>query len=259
MGVAIGLGFAMREPRVVRYSVIDPRLPADLPVLRIVLLSDIHGAGPDMPRQRIEAIVDQVNRLRPDVVMLTGDYVSDKTLRTSTVSSEDATAPFASLRSTFGTFAVLGNHDHWRDQSQMTAALRRANIALLNNAHTGAGPFTVAGVDDVFTRRDDLKAALHGIDAKRPILLLSHSPDIFPEVDGRVGLTLAGHTHAGQIALPFVGPLFTASRYGNRFAHGHIVENGRHMIVSAGLGTSILPLRFGVPPEIVMVELRSAR
>jgi hypothetical protein len=211
-----------------------------------------------MPRQRIEAIVDRVNRLRPDVVMLTGDYVSDKTLRTSTLSSEDAIAPFARLRSTLGTFAVLGNHDHWRDQAQMAAALRRADIVLLSNAHTRAGPLAVAGVDDAFTRRDDLEAALRGIDATRPILLLSHSPDIFPEVDGRVGLTLAGHTHAGQIALPYVGPLFTASRYGNRFAHGHIVESDRHMIVSAGLGTSILPLRFGVPPEIVMVDLRNA-
>lgn len=254
----LGLGYrnATQPPVVVRYLVDDVRRPSTATPLRIILLSDIHAAGPDMPIERLRHIVAQTNALRPDIVALTGDFVSDKRLGTATIATRDAVAPFAALRSRLGVFAVLGNHDHWRDGPAMTAALRKVGVQVLDNRSVDAGPVVVAGVDDLFTGHADLAQALEGADRRRPVLLLSHSPDLFPNVDSGVAVTLAGHTHAGQIALPVIGALFTASRHGRRYAHGHVVERGRHLVVSSGLGTSILPLRFGAPPEIVVVDLR---
>ena len=253
--VAFGYSEATQAPRVVVYRIDDPRWPAARRPLRIVLLSDIHVAGPDMPVARLRRIVAQANALKPDLVALTGDYVSDKKLRTATIPSAAAVAPFAGLKAPLGVHAVLGNHDHMRDGPAMAAALERAGVTLLSNRSIDVGPVVVAGVDDLVTGHADLAAALAGVGGTRPVILLSHSPDLFPEVDARVAVTLAGHTHAGQIAPPLIGPIFTASRYGRRYAHGHVVERGRHLVVSAGLGTSILPLRIGAPPEILLVEL----
>lgn len=254
--VAFGYREATQEPRVTVYRIDDPRWPAARRPLRIVLLSDTHVAGPDMPVARLRRIVARANMLRPDLVALTGDYVSDKKLRTATATSAAAVAPFAGLRGPLGVFAVLGNHDHRRGGPAMAAALQRAGVTLLSNRSVQAGPVIVAGVDDLVTGHADLAAGLAGVDGSKPVILLSHSPDLFPKVDARVAVTLAGHTHAGQIAPPLIGPIFTASRYGRRYARGHVVEHGRHLVVSAGLGTSILPLRLGAPPEIVLVELR---
>jgi predicted MPP superfamily phosphohydrolase len=124
--------------------------------------------------------------------------------------------------------------------------------------------FWLAGLDDQlahplgkgkFRGADDLPGTLAGIDTDDPVILLAHEPDIFTRVPARVALTLAGHTHGGQIRLPLLPPVWVPSRYGARFAYGHIVERGRHMIVSGGLGCSFVPLRLGVPPEILRVEL----
>ena len=104
---------------------------------------------------------------------------------------------------------------------------------------------------------DDLPATLAALADDAPAILLAHEPDIFPRVPARVALTLSGHTHGGQVRLPGV-PLRVPSNYGARYAHGHVIEDGRHLIVSAGLGTSSLPVRFGVPPEVVLVELGQA-
>ena len=256
MIAGVGLVGAVQTPRVVAYSIDDPHWPSAKSPLRIVQLSDMHAAGPDMPVTRVKAIVAQVNALRPDLVMITGDLVSDKAVRTATVSSADAVAPYARLRARLGVFAVLGNHDHWRDGQAILRGLEAAGVRVLQNEAVLAGPITVAGVDDDYTGRADVRQAMAAIDGARPAVMISHSPDIFPQIDRRISVTLAGHTHGGQIALPFVGPVLTASRFGKRYVHGHIVEDGRHLVVSAGVGTSILPLRLGVPPEIVLVTLR---
>lgn len=268
-GAGVGYGYweATRPPRVIRYDVVVGGWPAKRPPLRIVQLSDTHAVGPDMPRARLDAIVSQVNRLQPDLIVLTGDYVSDKVMRSKATSTDAAVAPFGRLRARLGIYAVLGNHDWERDGPGMHMALRRNGIHVLDNHAVAAGPLIVAGVDDEWHGRADLDKTLSAIDrvassnetgrtaTRKPILLLSHSPDIFPHVPASIDLTLAGHTHGGQVAPPFIGPLVTASRYGRRYAHGHVVERGRHLIVSAGIGTSILPLRLGVPPEIVVVSL----
>ena len=245
---------ATRPPTVVRYRVVSTQ-PGDNPSLRIVHLSDTHVALPDMPPARLLRIVAQVNALRPDIVVLTGDYVSDKFVG-SAVATAAAIAPLGRLRARYGVFAVPGNHDHWRSIPATRLAFARTHIVLLANESRRAGPVVIAGVDDSFTGHADVAVTLASVPrAPVPIILISHSPDVFTAVPASVAVTLAGHTHGGQIVVPFYGPLATASAFGRRFVRGLIVEGNRTMIVSAGLGTSILPLRFGAPPEIVEVTL----
>ena len=126
--------------------------------------------------------------------------------------------------------------------------------------NTPAGPLWVAGISDLWTGRHDLEAALSAVkDDGAPVVLLTHNPDVFPLVPDRVTLTLAGHTHGGQVRFPFVGRPIVPSRFGQRFAAGHVVESGRHLFVATGLGTSILPIRFRVPPAVAMLTLVSER
>lgn len=228
--------------------------------LRLVLLSDIHVGGPDMPPSRVRHIVDLVNATSPDLVLIAGDFVSDKRSSTRIYSVSDAIAPLSGLRSRLGTVAVLGNHDHWRDAIAIRTKLRQAGIRVLDNDAVRIGPLTIGGVDDPYTGNDQLGRTLPRMRSEgRPFVLLSHSPDIFPQVPSDVALTVAGHTHCGQIRLPLIGAVSTMSDYGERYACGRIDENGRTLIVSAGLGTSILPLRLGAAPDFWVIELRPRR
>lgn len=259
IGLAL-LGWAWRttvaDPVVRETAVMLRDWPAGAAPLRALLISDIHVAGPDMPPRRLTRIVDRINALRPDMVLIAGDLVSDKSTATRTYSLAEAVAPLAQLRPRLGTFAVLGNHDHWRDTAEARAALRAAGIFVLDNAAARAGPLAVGGLDDAFTGHDDLAATLAAL-RRMPgaRLLLSHSPDPFPRLPPEVGLMLAGHTHCGQIRLPFYGPISTLSDYGDRYACGRVDEHGRTLIVTAGLGTSILPLRFGAAPDMWLITI----
>ena len=249
-------GTAVSDPAVRRARVGLPGWPAGQAPVRAVLISDIHVAGPDMPPSRLARIVEQINALRPDVVLIAGDLVSDKRLSTRHYSMAEAIAPLARLRPPLGSYAVLGNHDHWRDAAGARAALRAAGIRVLDNQAAAAGPLVIGGLDDAFTGRDDLAATLG---AMRQLagarILLSHSPDPFPSVPADVGLMLAGHTHCGQVSLPLVGAISTMSEYGQRYACGRVDEHGRTLIVSAGLGTSLLPLRLGARPDLWLITL----
>ena len=258
-GLAWGYAGAAADPEIRRASLALPGLPADSPPIRALLISDAHVAGPDMPPGRLSGIVDTMNRLQPDLVLIAGDLISDKMIATRNYSLADAVAPLARLTPRLGTFAVLGNHDHWRDAAEARRALGAAGVTVLDNSAVQAGPLVIGGLDDAFTHHEDLAAT---VAAMRRLpgakLLLSHSPDPFPDVPADVPLMLAGHTHCGQIRLPLVGAISTMSRYGDRYACGLIRERRKTLIVGAGLGTSLLPLRIGVPPEMWLIELRSA-
>ena len=166
--------------------------------------------------------------------------------------------------------AILGNHDWWSDPEAVKAALADAGIPLYQNRAVkieGAAPFWLAGTDSMvahplgrgrFRGADDLPGTLAQITDDAPAILMAHEPDLFVEVPDRFAVTLSGHTHGGQVRLPFLGRPVVPSAYGQRFAYGHIREEGRDLIVSAGLGCSIMPVRFGVPPEITVVTLRRA-
>jgi hypothetical protein len=247
---------AVSEPVVRTVRVAAPGWPSGEPGLRLLLLSDVHVGGPDMPPERVARIVGQINRLAPDVVLIAGDLVTDKHLATRYYSHEEAVAPLAGLRPRLGTVAVLGNHDHWRDAAAARRALARAGIRLLDNQAVQIGPVAVGGLDDDFTDRADLPATLAALRAlEGPRLLLSHSPDPFADPAPDVFLMLAGHTHCGQIAPPLVGPLSTMSEYGRRYACGVVREGGRTLVVTAGLGTSGIPLRLGAVPDMWLVEI----
>ena len=246
-------GEATSTPLVRRANVTLPGLSAPVTA---VLISDVHVAGPDMPPERLALIVEQINALKPDLVLIAGDLVSDKAPSTHHYPMAEAIAPLAKLTPKLGTFAVLGNHDHWRNAAQARLALRRAGIRELKNEAVRAGPIVVAGADDVYTRHSDAAAVARSAAKLRgPAVLLSHSPDIVPQLDPRFRLVLAGHTHCGQIVPPLIGRLATASNYGERYACGIVRENGRTIIVSAGLGTSMLPLRMGAPPDMWLLTL----
>ena len=257
---ALLLGFtyhsATSEPVVRRTSLTLPGWPAGEAGIRVILISDIHVGGPDMPPERLASIVAQVNALSPDVVLIAGDLITDKRLATRWYSMAEAIAPLAGLEVRLGTFAVLGNHDHWRNAAQARAALTRAGVRLLENEAIVAGPLVIGGLDDDFTGRASLEptvAALRSLPGAK--LVLSHSPDPFAELPDDVRLMLAGHTHCGQIALPFVGAISTMSRYGRRYACGIVKEEGRTLIVTAGLGTSGIPLRLIAVPDLWLLEL----
>lgn len=260
LGLLWGYLGAIRTPAV-RHAAIElaDLRPGTAP-LRLVLISDIHVAGPDMPPERLGRIVAQINALRPDLVLIAGDFVSDKRPATRYYSLAEAIAPLRALRPRLATLAVLGNHDHWRDVREATQSLRAARVTLLSNSAAQVGPLAIGGLDDDFTGRADVPATtvavrkLHGAR-----IMLSHSPDPFPEVPSDISLMLAGHTHCGQIAPPLIGPLATASRHGMRYACGIVREGARTLIVGAGLGTSVLPLRIGALPEIWLVELSAPR
>ena len=224
--------------------------------VRAVLISDIHVAGPDMPPDRLARIVGQINALKPDLVLIAGDFVSDKRVATRRYNFKQAISPLAGLRPTLGTIAVLGNHDHWRNPVEANAELAAVGIRVLNNEAVSAGPLVVGGLDDDFTGHADLGKTIRAMSQLRgSMILLSHSPDPFPEVPDGMVLTVAGHTHCGQIRLPVFGAISYMSRYGDRYACGLIREGKKTLIVGAGVGTSLLPLRFGAVPDIWLVDI----
>ena len=263
------------EPRfrlaVTRYRLTPPRWPLSQRSIRVAVVADIHAVEPWMPVSRIEHIVSMTNSLDPDLIVLLGDYVAGiHRFRSGIVSPELWGGALAALSAPLGSYAILGNHDWWNDVEAVRAALLDNGIPVLeNNAKliqpTDGPAFWLAGLGDQWAIHvsrdklrgvDDLPGTLESIpDDGNPILLLAHEPDIFPKVPDRVSLTLCGHTHGGQVALPLIGRPVVPSTYGERYAYGHVVEDGRHLIVSGGLGCTWLPIRFGVPPEIVIIDI----
>lgn len=263
LGIALTL-FAYRQalrPPVVRAAeVAVADWPAGEPPRSVLLVTDTHVAGPDMPPERLARIVARLNALAPDLVLLAGDYVSEKRVATRLYTAGEIVDVLAGLRAPLGVVAVLGNHDHWADPAGFRRAFAARDVPLLANRAVRRGPFVIGGVDDLSTGHADLPGTLRSMAAQGPgvRLLLSHSPDVAPSLTDPVAAVLAGHTHCGQIALPFFGPIITMSRYGRRFACGEIRDGGQRVFVSAGLGTSGLPLRFAAPPDVWLIRFGPA-
>jgi uncharacterized protein len=243
--------------------------------LRIAALSDIHASEPYMSATRIREIVALTNILDADMIVLLGDYVVGSGAHYSKLAPSVWAAELANLKAPVGVFAVLGNHDWWqygenrqKSADEVSAALRSANITVLHNQalrlQKDGQAFWLAGLGDqlaflewtthTIKGADDLPATLAQITDDAPVVLLAHEPDIFVKVPARVSLTLSGHTHGGQIRIMGWSPIIP-SRYGNRFAYGHVNEGGRDLLVTGGLGVSRIPVRIGVPPEIMLVDL----
>ena len=261
--LAIGLVVAakawsdtLRDPLVERTAVRLAALPADMPPIRIVLVSDIHVAGPDMPPERLRRIMAQINALEPDIVAIAGDLVSERRGATHVYKPDEIVAPLAGLTPRFGTVVVPGNHDHWYNLPALDAELRRYGIPLLANSAIRLGPLVIGGLDDAYTGRDDIPATLEAMQRLGGGgIILSHSPDPAAVLPERIDLVLAGHTHCGQIAYPWGGAPAHMSDYGDRYGCGRIEEGRRTVIVGAGLGTSVIPMRLFTQPQIWMVEV----
>lgn len=247
---------ASSDPVVRHLRYTPPGWPVSANSQRLVLLTDIHVSGPDMPPERLIRIVGHINTLKPDIVLLGGDFMSARKLSTRRYDTETALRPLASLRAPSGVIAVMGNHDHWSDAAAIRRALLRNGVTVLDNQTVRRGNLAIGGVDDDFTDHADIRTVAQSMRRLGGVpILLSHSPDIFPATPPAIGLVLAGHTHCGQISFPFIGPAFTASHYGKRFACGIIRSKTQTMIVSAGAGTSLLPLRSGAVPDFWVIDI----
>ena len=265
--------------RVKRYALTPPNWPDGLK-LRVVALADIHACRPWMTPERIAWLAEEANALGPDIIVLLGDYVAGTRMVSGWVDSREWAPALSGLKAPLGVFSILGNHDWWEDLTAQKAgqgpaiarrALEAAGIPVMENdvvrlEKEGHG-FWIAGLADQlalrpgrawgrkgFTGLHDVRGTLAKVGDEAPVILLAHEPDIFPDVPSRVALTLSGHTHGGQVRLFGYSPV-VPSRYGNRYACGHVVEAGRNLIISGGLGFSIAPIRFGVRPEILTIDL----
>ncbi|MCA0422172.1 MAG: metallophosphoesterase [Proteobacteria bacterium] len=250
--------------------------------LRIAVISDLHASEPQMGMKRIEEVVRHTNALKPDLILLLGDYGVGQTIYARAVPTADVARALSGLSAPLGRFGILGNHDYWgtslrgwpytekkvnETAQKYRDMLATAGIRLMENdtvrlTHDGQ-PFWLIGTGSMialpikarkFRSFADLPGQLARITDDAPAILMAHEPDLFPTVPKRIGLTLSGHTHGGQVRLFGYSPI-TPSEFGNRYAYGHIVEDGRNLVVSGGLGTSAFPVRFGVPPEIVLIDL----
>jgi len=243
------------------YDLVLPGWPAAAGDLRIAVLADLHTGSPPNDLDKLQEVVDATNRAPPDLILLAGDFVIQGVVGGQFVEPEASARVLRSLQATLGVYAVLGNHDWWLDGARVRKALEDEGIPVLEDRAIpllcNRRPFWLAGVSDFWEAAHDVRRALTGVDEASPVIVVTHNPDVFPEIPDRVALTIAGHTHGGQVAVPGLGRPVVPSQFGERYAIGHVVEGGRHLFVSTGIGTSILPVRFRVPPEISMITLRS--
>lgn len=245
---------------------------------RIALISDIHGGSNGASAENIRRVVQTTNAQNVDLVVLLGDYVSqghtrqpihERPLR---MPMSEVADNLAGLKAKYGVFAVLGNHDGWYSDSEIAAELTRVGYRVLQNeiafVHQNGRPLRILGLKD-HLQLDGWRAfdaTVRSTVAKYPaegqIIVLEHSPDIFQvlnywkNLNPDFKLMLAGHTHGGQVWLPILGAPVVPSSFGQRYARGHVREEGIDMFVTSGVGTSILPFRFMVPPEIAVITIR---
>lgn len=288
--LALGTGAAawslVWEPalrlRLVHHRVGTAAWPHGVSPLTIACIADPHLGPPHTPPERLARVVARVNALEPDLVVLLGDYLAGHRFVTRRAGMAEAAGILAGLRAPLGVHAILGNHDWWADRAaslrpggplpDAAAVFARSGLPVLHNAarpvvHRGQRVW-LAGLGSQWAYRglvragigaDDLAMTLRAIpDRAAPVILLAHEPDIFPLVPDRVAVTLCGHTHGGQVRLAGWSPV-VPSRYGNRYAWGHVEEAGRHLVVSGGIGHSMLPVRLGMPSEVTLVTLGGPR
>ena len=262
---------------IAQYRLRPQQWPASLK-LTIAALADIHACRPWMDPARIRSIVQRTNDLGADMIVLLGDYVAGHRFVTDYVHSAEWSEALAGLKAPLGVHAILGNHEFWEDKTVQRAgegspfgrrALEAVGIPVYENdvarLSKDGQSFWLAGLGDQLAflpshrrlRRpmgaDDLLGTLAKVTDNRPVILMAHEPDIALKVPYRVSLLLSGHTHGGQVRLMGWSPV-VPSRFGNRFAYGHMQERC-DIVVSSGLGCAIAPIRFGVPPEIVHITL----
>jgi len=258
---ALLLAWSFAEPftlTISRAVVSSPDVPPGFDGARIVFVSDVH-AGPYFGKMRVRRLVDRIGELKPDVLVLGGDYVGGR------AGGGEAFYPEAQrLEAREAVLGVLGNHDAWESADEARAGLEAAGVLLLENdavrIERGGDRIVVAGLEDLWTGSVDATAAIQDIAKDSFTVLVSHNPDAFatvlPEHRGAFDLALSGHTHAGQLtALGMVAPI-VPSAFGQRYRTGWLEEEGVPILVSRGIGEVTVPMRFFAPPEVHVIELR---
>jgi len=265
IGTILGTYAMFIEPfslRITNHTIKSDKWTSDKP-LTIALLADPHMIWPWMTKAHLQRIVNKTNTLNPDLVFLLGDYVGDHPFGKQ-LDPYDVIKPFEDLKSTCGVFGVLGNHDmskKVRVEESWVEAMRQSPTPILDNQsetiECHGQKIDIAGIEDMRTGKPDITKSLKNVSPDNLVLFLTHNPDAFVGLPDYIDATFAGHTHAGQVRLPYIGALGLAvpSKYGAKYAHGHIVENDQNLIVSAGLGMTGLPIRFLNKPEITLVTI----
>lgn len=247
---------------------------------KIAAISDIHGGSNGATAEQIRRVVEQTNAQNPDIIVLLGDYVSqvrenkpitERPLKMPIVEIADN---LKGLQAKYGVYAVLGNHDGWYNNASVKTELQRVGIKVLENEiafieREDGQKIRLLGLKDhmqIHTWQgfaDDIRNAILSNEQSGDIIALEHSPDMMPIITAgtpdlnRLKLILNGHTHGGQIWFPILGAPIVPSVYGQKFAHGHTIEQNVDVYVTTGIGTSVLPFRFLVPPEIAVLTIKS--
>ncbi|HRI03132.1 MAG TPA: metallophosphoesterase [Pyrinomonadaceae bacterium] len=247
--------------------------------IRIALIGDVHGGSNSVTAEKLRLIVEKTNAENPDLIILLGDYVSqtgygainDRPLK---MPIEEVAENLNGLKAKYGVFAVIGNHDWWYGSDNVADSLSANGIRVLQNqlvevVSENGKKLRILGLKDHMqqgafnTFHDAVREAAGPTDGTGDLILLEHSPDILPVITGEYNgsddlrLILSAHTHGGQIWLPIIGTPIVPSGFGQKYARGHIKDRGVDMYVTSGIGTSVLPFRFMVPPEIVILTIRS--
>jgi uncharacterized protein len=236
--------------------------PNDFNGLRIAVIGDIHAGAPFIDDLKLRLLVETTNQQQPDLVVLLGDFMSQDTWHGHRVAPEIIANHLKYLKAPLGVYAVLGNHDWWDNGDEVRRSLEQAGIRVLENdvseVKRGGTSFWLAGLSDIWTRPQKVLETLAKIPPGSQTIALTHNPDVFQDLPKTVPLMLAAHTHGGQVKFPLIGTPIVPSRFGQRYSAGHVFENDHHLFVTSGIGTSILPLRFRVPPEMVILTVKSS-
>jgi predicted MPP superfamily phosphohydrolase len=254
-------GFLIEPNRlVVRQETINIQSwPIELSGLRIAVIADIHAGSAFIDEAKMQRIVAETNQMKPDLIVLLGDYMITSRFYKHPIPPETTAGILKDLSAPLGVYAVLGNHDGWFQAERVRAALEQNGLRVLNNEilqiKFREGSFWLAGLADLWTGEQRIGNTLAAIPKDSAIIAMTHNPDIFPTLPPSVSILLAGHTHGGQVNLPIIGRPIVPSKFGQRYAAGHVFENGHHLFVTTGIGTSILPVRFRVTPEIVILTI----
>lgn len=253
---AFGVWNARADPVVRRATVALTGWPAGAAPVRVAVMSDIHIGSLAMDEVRLARIVAQVNALHPDLVLIAGDFINGYGAKDALAVQAPLTRALLRLRAPLGVVAVPGNHDHGTSIAAVDAALAAAGVTVLANQAVRRGPLALGGVDDEYSGADDLPATMAALRrAGGAAVLLTHSPDLITKLPAAAPFMIAGHTHCGQVRLPLIGPPFVPVRTHHRFLCGMIDDHRYRVLVTAGLGTSDLPIRWQAPPDLWLLTL----
>ncbi|HKY45277.1 MAG TPA: metallophosphoesterase [Pyrinomonadaceae bacterium] len=263
IGLLMFWGFLIEPGRlVVRHQTIQiANWPSELNGLKVAVLSDIHVDDWFVNERKVRTIVERTNQLQPELIVILGDYMSGDGMVKRRVEPRVFAPILKDLRAPLGVYSVLGNHDWWDDGKKLRQELEQNGIKILENETAQVNArnrsLWLVGLSDLWTRPQRINETVEKVPQGEPLIALAHNPDIFPRLPQHVPLLMAGHTHGGQVRFPFIGSVVESTRMGDRYSRGHIFENNHHLFVTSGIGTSILPVRFGVTPEIVLLTITS--